>query len=129
MSQALSAIAGSGRFRASARQSGWGVVLLWLAALGSRYELVPAQAPTQTTPAPKKGVAARKSLSSRALAFEVAYPSNLGVQPIAARVYVLLGRGNSRLEPRFGPDWFHPQPFFARDVKGWKPTQTVRIDS
>src|SRR5208337_2836327 len=28
MSQALSAIAGSGRFRASARQSGWGVVLL-----------------------------------------------------------------------------------------------------
>jgi hypothetical protein len=42
---------------------------------------------------------------------------------------VLLERGNSRLEPRFGPDWFHPQPFFARDVKGWKPTQTVRIDS
>ena len=129
MSQALSAIAGSGRFRVTARQSGWGVVLLWLAASGSWSQLVSAQTSTQTTPAPKEGVAARRSLSSRALAFEVAYPSNLGAQPIAARVYVLLERGNSRLEPRFGPDWFHPQPFFARDVKGWKPTQTVRIDS
>ena len=83
--------------------------------------LSPAQTSTQTTPASKEGVAVRKSLSSRALAFEVAYPSNLGTQPIAARVYVLLERGNSRLEPRFGPDWFRPQPFFARDVKDWKP--------
>ena len=129
MLQALSASASSGRFRASPGQSGWGVVLLWLAAWGSWSQLVSAQSPNQTAPASKEGVAARKTSSSRALAFEVAYPTILGAQPITARVYVLLGRGNSRLEPRFGPDWFRPQPFFARDVKGWKPTQTVRIDS
>ena len=129
MLQAFSAIASSGRFRACARQSGWGVVLLWLAASGSWSQLVSAQTPTQTTAAPREGIAARKTSSSRALAFEVAYPSIPVPAPITARVYVLLERGNSRLEPRFGPEWFRPEPFFARDVKGWKPTQTVRIDS
>jgi len=129
MLQALPASASPGRFRASARQSGWGVVLLWLAASGSWSPAVFAQAPNQTTPAPKESVAARRTSSSRALGFEVACPTVLGARPITARVYVFLGRGGSRLEPRFGPDWFRPQPFFARDVKGWKPTQTVRIDS
>jgi len=129
MLQALSALANSLRFRATARQSAWGVVLLWLAASGSGARFVSAQTSTQTAPAPKEGVAASKSSSTRALAFEIAYPTILGARPITGRVYVLLGRGSSRLEPRFGPDWFRPQPFFVRDVQGWKPTQTVRIDS
>jgi hypothetical protein len=42
---------------------------------------------------------------------------------------VLLGPGPSAAEPRLGPDWFRPQPFFARDVAGWKPGEPVRIDA
>src|SRR5208283_5661956 len=48
MLQALSASAGFGRFRASAGQSGWGVVLLWLAASGSWSQLASAQTSTLT---------------------------------------------------------------------------------
>ena len=106
-----------------------GGVLLWLADSTLWCSLVSAQTASQTAQAPKQDVATAKTATSRALGFEVAYPSVLGTEPISARVYVMLGRGNSQLEPRFGPDWFRPQPFFARDVKGWKPTQTVRIDS
>lgn len=80
-------------------------------------------------PAARESVAADKASTSRGLSFEVGYPSILGSGPITARVYVLLGRGNSRLEPRFGPDWFRPQPFFSREVKNWKPSQKLRIDS
>jgi hypothetical protein len=83
----------------------------------------------QTKPAPKEAVATRKSPSPTNRAFEVGYPATLGNRPLTARVYVMLGPGRSGVEPRFGPDWFRPQPFFARDVKDWKPGQTVRIDS
>ena len=34
-------------------------------------------------------------------------------KPVSARVYVLLGQGQLATEPRFGPDWFRPQPFFC----------------
>jgi S-formylglutathione hydrolase FrmB len=129
MFHALYAIASSGCFRAFASRSGRGAVLLWLTVSTSWCQPVAAQTPGQPTQAPKEAVAAAKTPSSRAVGFEVAYPSVLGTKPISARVYVLLGRGNSHLEPRFGPDWFRPQPFFARDVKGWQPMQTVRIDS
>jgi S-formylglutathione hydrolase FrmB len=103
------------------------VALLWLAALG--YCPDPVAAQTVTKPAPQEQAAASKGMLVKGSAFEIAYPRKLGSQPITARVYVMLARGSSRLEPRLGPDWFHPQPFFARDVKDWKPDQTVRIDS
>ena len=59
----------------------------------------------------------------------MAFPSFLKKQPISARVYVMASQGSSRAEPRFGPNWFRPQPFFARDVKDWKEGQPVVIDS
>ena len=64
MFHAVSAIASSGRFRALARQSGRGVVLLWIAALTSWCRLVAAQTPGQTTQAPKQGAAATKDAST-----------------------------------------------------------------
>ena len=129
MSQAASLRARLPRVRAIASRSRRGLVLLWVAAAASWCQVVAAQTPGQPAQAPGQASAVAKTSSSKALGFEVAYPSVLGTGPISARVYVLLGRGGSRLEPRFGPDWFHPQPFFARDVKDWKPTQTIRIDS
>jgi S-formylglutathione hydrolase FrmB len=44
-------------------------------------------------------------------------------------VYVFVGRDESGLEPRNGPDWFRPQPFFAIDVENWAPGEPVQIGS
>jgi len=44
-----------------------------------------------------------------------------------ARVYVFLGRGESDGEPRNGPSWFNPEPFFAVDVENWAPGEPVRV--
>src|SRR4051794_7819059 len=91
--------------------------------------LAQVQAPARTRSASKQEAAASKSVTAGKLAFEVAFPSFLKKQPISARVYVMASQGNSRAEPRFGPNWFRPQPFFARDVKDWKEGQPVVIDS
>jgi pimeloyl-ACP methyl ester carboxylesterase len=82
----------------------------------------PGPAPTVKSGSPGTG-------KSTGLAFEVAYPSVVKDRALSARVYVLLAKGGTRLEPRFGPDWFRPQPFFSMEVTGWKPGQTVRIDA
>ena len=106
---------------------GWKVFLLGLAAVGSWPGLATAQ--TATKPAPKEAAAARPASTPSGPAFEVEYPSTLGDRPITARVYMMLEPGGARLEPRLGPNWFRPQPFFAREVKDWKPGQAVRIDA
>ncbi len=62
-------------------------------------------------------------------AFEVTYSTAVSARPVSGRVYVLLGSDRSSAEPRFGPDWFRPRPFFAIDVKGWKPDEPMRVDS
>lgn len=64
------------------------------------------------------------------VAFEIAYPTKgADERPISARVYVMLAAGDSTAEPRLGPNWFNPEPFFARDVEDWKPGETARIDA
>ncbi len=65
--------------------------------------------------------------------FEVVYGPELHAGPISTRVYVMLGPakpalGSTRSEPRFGPNWFRPQPFFAVEVKDLKPGEVVLID-
>lgn len=64
--------------------------------------------------------------------FEVTYAPNVHPGPLTARVYVMLGPGRPLLgrtpkEPRFGPDWFHPEPFFAVEAKDWKPGEPLRL--
>ncbi len=61
------------------------------------------------------------------LQFTVTYDAAI-TDSFSGRVYVMLGSG--RIEPRFGPDWFSTQPFFAMDVQEWKPnTPLVFNDS
>ena len=61
------------------------------------------------------------------LQFAVTYDAAI-TDSFSGRVYVMLGSG--RVEPRFGPDWFNTQPFFAMDVEDWKPnTPLVFNDS
>ena len=69
-----------------------------------------------------------KSASS-GLVFEVTVAPNLLPAPAKGRLYIFLIPGESRAEPRLGPNWFRPQPFYAVDVEGWKPGQTLRVDS
>jgi Putative esterase len=81
-----------------------------------------AQAPASATaPAPAK--------TKKELAFELSFGPTVSKQPITARVYVLLTTPDSTQEPRLGPDWFHPKPFYAVDVVDWKPGTPLRIDS
>jgi pimeloyl-ACP methyl ester carboxylesterase len=65
---------------------------------------------------------------SKVLAFEVKCAATLAASPARGRVYVFVGSDNSRLEPRFGPDWFRPEPFFAVSFDNWKPGEPLRID-
>ncbi len=65
---------------------------------------------------------------SKGPAFEITYPAELSRSPISTRVYVMLGPDSASAEPRLGPDWMRPHPFFAVDVEGWKPGEPLRID-
>lgn len=63
------------------------------------------------------------------VSFAIAYPDKVaGGKPINARVYVMLAAPGSPAEPRFGPNWFRPQPFFAREVRDWKPGESIVVD-
>ena len=64
--------------------------------------------------------------------FEVKFPPAVRPGPVSARVYVMLNKIVSRSppkEPRFGPDWFHPQPFFAVEAKDWRPGEPLKVGS
>lgn len=60
--------------------------------------------------------------------FDVVFSSKIRTKPIDARVYVMLAPALGVQEPRIGPNWFEPRPFYARDAKDWKPGETLRFD-
>jgi S-formylglutathione hydrolase FrmB len=47
-------------------------------------------------------------------------------KPISGRLLVVLSRQTSR-QPPSPPGWFNPNPFFAVDVKEWRPGETVLV--
>ena len=104
-------------------------LLLGLALALGWPQVIAAQTPTQTKPALGAATSAENAKARNTRVFEIEYPATLLDRSISARVYVLLGSGSSGSAPRFGPDWFRPQPFFSREVKDWKPGHAVRIDS
>ena len=67
------------------------------------------------------------SASAAPLQFSVTYQAEVHPGPISARVYVMLGPSPSLGEPRFGPNWFSPQPFFAVDAKDWRPGEPLIV--
>ena len=74
--------------------------------------LSPADRPPPIDPSTRK----HGSCRAKGLAFEVTYAAALRSEPIKGRVYVFLEPDGSGAEPRSGPNWFRPQPFFAVDV-------------
>ncbi len=63
---------------------------------------------------------------SRPLEFHVVFDRQVSVSPFTGRVYVLLSRNEIKGLPN-GPNWFHPDPFFAVDVKNWKPGEELVV--
>ncbi len=59
------------------------------------------------------------------LTFTVKYDASI-CDNFTGRVYVMFGAGPG--EPRRGPSWEAPQPFFARDVRDWKPGESLVFD-
>ena len=62
-----------------------------------------------------------------AVEFQVTLDPQVATQPVSGRLYVFLSQ-RAAGEPRFGPDWFHPEPFFRLDVKDFRPGTAQTID-
>ncbi|MDP7206210.1 MAG: hypothetical protein QGH11_11610, partial [Pirellulaceae bacterium] len=58
---------------------------------------------------------------------QVQLPASAGKGAISGRLFVLSSQRDGR-EPRFGPDWFGPEPFFGVEVRNWQPGTTITID-
>jgi S-formylglutathione hydrolase FrmB len=71
------------------------------------------------------GAATTTGAEARPLAFHVTFDKSVSDKPFTGRVYVMLWK-NEVKEPR-GISWFNPEPVFARDVKDWKPSDTLVI--
>lgn len=63
--------------------------------------------------------------------FRVRFTPGVSPGPVSARVYVMLGparpKPGPRAEPRFGPDLFQPQPFFAVEARDWTPGSPLTV--
>jgi hypothetical protein len=62
-----------------------------------------------------------------ALEFEVALDPGIVQRPVTGRLFVLLSQKKD-LEPRLGPNWFNPEPFFGLHVIDFQPGETRLID-
>jgi len=85
----------------------------------------------------KKGFSLRLALGSwlmlllapaygQGLRFAVHYPASAFAGPFNGRVIVSLTK-SPRQEPRFGPNWFHPEPMFAQTVRNVKPDEVIHL--
>jgi len=62
-----------------------------------------------------------------ATAIEVELAESAAAAPVSGRLFVLTS-SSDRQEPRFGPSWFSPEPFFAIDLKDWAAGSLQRLD-
>ncbi|HUT92733.1 MAG TPA: alpha/beta hydrolase-fold protein [Thermoguttaceae bacterium] len=65
--------------------------------------------------------------SAEPIQFRVWLDGAAAKEPIAGRLYVFVSQ-RMRGEPRFGPDWFQPEPFFGLDVATFQPGTSCQID-
>jgi len=67
------------------------------------------------------------STAAEPLRFRVRLDAAVTDRPITGRLYVFLSQRGGR-EPRYGPSWFRPEPFFGRDVENVQPGTSREID-
>ncbi len=66
------------------------------------------------------GIVALFMLADEPPTVELEFTSEVASEPFSGRVYLMTSR-NAFEEPRRGPNWFKPEPFYAWDVVDWKP--------
>ncbi len=64
---------------------------------------------------------------SAAVTFRVVMPADATPAAHAGRLYVFVSQREER-EPRLGPDWFNPEPFFGLDVAAPRPGDAIVVD-
>src|SRR5262245_42816872 len=64
--------------------------------------------------------------ADKPLEFHLTFDKAAHAKPFTGRVYVMLLKTRAD-ELRSGPSWFRPEPFFAVDVKGWKPGEKLVV--
>lgn len=62
-----------------------------------------------------------------AVTFRVTMPEDAKAAKLPGRLYVMLSQRGER-EPRFGPNWFAPEPFFGLDVEAPRPGDSILVD-
>lgn len=67
-------------------------------------------------------------VGAQELHFAVRYPASAFAGPFSGRVIVSLSR-NAQREPRFGPNWFQPEPMFSQTFQNVKPDEVMRFDA
>ncbi len=75
---------------------------------------------------------AQRAAAADSIAFGVTLDPSAAHQPVTGRLFVFLQRGDSlspNHDPRLGPDWFHPEPFFGIDVEQMGPGETRVVDN
>jgi hypothetical protein len=70
---------------------------------------------------------AAMSAQAEPLKFVVRLDPQAASQPVSGRLLVFTSQRPGK-EPRLGPDWFSPEPFFAVDVSEFGPGQSRTID-
>ncbi len=62
------------------------------------------------------------------VAFEISFDSEVHNKPFTGRVYLFFSK-RPNPSPRFGPNWFRPEPFVSVEAKNWKPGETLKISA
>jgi hypothetical protein len=65
------------------------------------------------------------ALGAEPWTFRVKFTDAVRAEPFTGRVYVLLSRRAA--QPRTGPEWFHTEPFLARDVVDLQPGEECEL--
>jgi hypothetical protein len=60
----------------------------------------------------------------RPVEFHLKFDKKVSNRPFTGRVFVIASKNEIKDLPS-GPSWFHPEPFFAWDVKNWKPGEEL----
>src|SRR5262249_31355715 len=60
--------------------------------------------------------------------FRLSFDGKVAEAPFTGGFFVMLSKEPIR-DPPAGPNWFNPQPFFAKDVKIWKPGESMVLGS
>lgn len=66
------------------------------------------------------------SAAAEPLKFRVRWTPESPQSPVSGRLYVFLSQHAN--QPRFGPNWFHPEPFFGIDVQQFQPGTSQDVD-